>query len=83
MKNDENVVDLDTGTPYTTSRGGKVGNKEDRVLERLTILEERVRHLASKEDIQKIKIWVLSGVIGAAVAAIPVAFIVVRLFSSS
>lgn len=83
MKNDEKVVDLDTGTPYTTSRSANVGNKEDRVLERLAILEERVQHLASKEDIQIIKIWVLSGVIGAAVAAIPVAFIVVRLFSTS
>ena len=83
MKNDDKVVDMGTGTPYTTSRGGNGGNGGDRVLERLAILEERVQHLASKEDIQKIKIWVLSGVIGAAVAAIPVAFIVVRLFSSS
>lgn len=80
MKNDEKVVDMDTGAPYTTTRSGNGGNGGDRVLERLARLEERVRHLASKEDIQKIKIWVLTGLISAAVLAVSIALTIVRLF---
>lgn len=54
-----NVVPLQTAR----STGGNGGN--DDIRERLARLEEKVNHLASKEDIQKIKVWILLGIVGA------------------
>ncbi len=55
----DNVVPLRT----VKSSGGNGGG--DDIRERLARLEEKVGHLASKEDVQKIKVWVLVGIIGA------------------
>ena len=75
-KNDDTVVEIGSGTPYGTTGGGNGSNYDIR--ERLARLEERVNHLASKEDIQKLKIWVLGGVIGAAVFAVSIASFIFR-----
>lgn len=38
-----------------------------------SFLEREVRHLATKEDVQRLKVWVLSGVIGGMIAAAGIA----------
>lgn len=38
-----------------------------------SFLEREVKHLATKEDVQKLKVWVLSGVIGGMIAAAGIA----------
>ncbi len=52
--------------------------------ERLAGIEMQMEHVATREDIQKIKVWFLAGVIAAIGVAVPaaigVAFAAVRLF---
>ena len=52
--------------------------------ERLARIEMQMEHVATREDIQKIKVWFLVGVIAAIGVAVPaaigVAFAAVRLF---
>ena len=52
--------------------------------ERLAGIEMQMEHVATREDIQKIKVWFLVGVIAAIGVAVPaaigVAFAAVRLF---
>lgn len=38
-----------------------------------SFLEREVKHLATKEDVQRLKVWVLSGVIGGMIAAAGIA----------
>lgn len=47
------------------------------VEDRLARLETRMEYMATKEDIQKLKIWVLSGALG---TGIPIALLVVKVF---
>lgn len=62
-------------TPSAPGNGGDGGDYG----ERLATIEERVKHLATKEDIQKIKVWCLSGVLGGMALAAGVALAVLRL----
>ena len=59
--------------------GGSGGGGGKRIEERLAALETRIDYLATKEDIQKIKVWVLAGVIGAVVVALGIALAILRL----
>jgi len=65
--------------PHRGGGGGDYG-------ERLARLEARMDFLATKEEIQKIKVWVLSGVLGGIVGGMGVAaalaVVVVRVFFS-
>lgn len=65
--------------PHHRGGGGDYG-------ERLARLEARMDFLATKEEIQKIKVWVLSGVLGGIVAgmglAAGLAVVVVRVLFS-
>ena len=65
--------------------GGVVGDGVDARLraveERLARLETRMDYMAAKEDIQKLKIWFLGGIMGSVVAAIPIALLVAKVFS--
>jgi len=69
--------------PPPHHRGGGGGGDYG---ERLARLEARMGFLATKEEIQKIKVWVLSGVLGGIVAgmglAAGLAVVVVRVFFS-
>lgn len=47
------------------------------VEERLARLETRMDYMATKEDIQKLKIWVLGGALG---SGIPIVLLVVKVF---
>ncbi len=46
--------------------------------ERLARIEARLEHMATKEDIQKIKVWVLSGILG----GVGVTITIMKFFSS-
>lgn len=67
------VPDPATG-PRSSGRGG--GGIEGR----LSALETRIEYLATKKDIQKLKVWVLGGVIAALVIGASLAVAVVKLF---
>lgn len=78
------------------SGGSGRGGREDGIEARLKALETRVEYLATrgdvaeikgrlesfatKEDIQKVKVWVLSGVLGGMVLAATLAVGIVKLF---
>lgn len=57
--------DAQTEPDAPASSGGGSGRG---VESRLAALEARVEYLATKEDVQKIKVWVLSGVIAGILA---------------
>ena len=57
---DENIQ----SEPNASASSGGTGG--DGTESRLARLETRIEYLATKEDIQKIKVWVLGGAIGAA-----------------
>lgn len=75
MSNGGNVARFPSQAPPTPkpAGGGGGGDGSDRRLaaieSRLTALEtafdRELKHLATKEDIQKIKVWVLGGALGA------------------
>ena len=63
-------------TPASSGDGGGGGKTTG---ERLATLEAEIKHLATKEDIKDIKIWVLGGVISAFIIA---SLVMWRLFPS-
>ena len=70
----ENVTPLHTQQRVTGNGGGDGHDLHGRV----SALEATLKHLATKEDIQKLRVWVLGGVIGAGVIALGIAAIFVR-----
>jgi len=58
--------------PASSSGGGDNGGIEAR----LAALETRIEYLATKEDIQKLKVWVLGGVVSAFVTGLGFALVV-------
>ena len=71
------AVDLQPEPNIAASSGGGGGNTIDG---RLSRLETRVEYLATKEDIQKLKVWVLAGVLGGTMLAAGLALGVLKLF---
>ena len=76
----ENNVSRFPGTKGPSGNGPRDGEFG----ERLARIETQMEHVATREDIQKIKVWFLVGVIAAIGVAVPaaigVAFAAVRLF---
>ena len=70
----ENVTPLHAQQRVTGNGGGDGHDLHGRV----SALEASLKHLATKEDIQKLRVWVLGGVIGAGVIALGIAAIFVR-----
>ena len=72
----------DAGAGDPPSGGGSNGD----IRERLARLEERVRsikeHMAEKNDITSLKVWILSGVLGAIGVGAAVSTLVVKAFFS-
>ena len=60
--------------------GGGTGNGPRNLGERVAVLEERLKHVALREDVARIKVWVLGGVIAGIVIAVTLALTVARLF---
>ncbi len=71
-------------TPISRGRSSDGGNGN--YGERLARLEEQIKHTATKEDIQRIRVWVLSGVLGGMLGGMGVAaglaVTIVKLFFS-
>lgn len=74
-------------TPESSGSGGGNGGSDRRLAEiesRLTALEtafdRELKHLATKVDIQKIKVWVLGGVLGGMAIATGIAIVLFRVF---
>ena len=69
-----------SGAQVTAIRSGSNGGD---IRERLARIEAQMEHVATREDIQKVKVWFLVGVIAAFGVAIPaavgVAFAAVKL----
>lgn len=61
----------DNVVPIRRDEGPPSGSGSD-LRERVARLENEIVHLATKTDVQKIKIWILSGVIGGIVAGISI-----------
>ena len=71
---DNNVTPISRGQ----SSGGGNGNYG----ERLARIEEQMKNTATKEDIQKIKVWVLSGILGGMVSVALLAIATIKFFLS-
>ena len=71
----------DNVRPFKTAQGtGGNGSGGGDTRERLARLEEKVEHLATKEDIQKIKVWILLGIIGALPISVTMVLLVAKFF---
>ena len=80
---EDKVIHLQSNSNAEPGGGGGgdgVDARLRRVEERLVRLETQMKYMATKEDIQKLKIWVLGGVLGSVFAAIPIALLVVKVF---
>ena len=60
--NGDNVTNLDQRRQV---QNGGNGGGEGNIRERIAKLEAELKHLATKTDIQNLKIWILGGIIGA------------------
>ena len=56
------VVDLGSD-PATGASSGDGGGGGSKLEARLSSLETRIEYLATKEDVQKLKVWILGGVL--------------------
>ncbi len=63
------------------SAGSSGGGNGGSIEERLVKLETHVQYLATKEDIQKLKVWVLGGVVGGMVLAVTITLAIARIWS--
>lgn len=70
-------IGSDPATAAKSSGDGGGSNIEGR----LSALETRIEYLATKEDVQKLKVWVLGGVLASIPIAITITFVVAKLFS--
>lgn len=58
MKKSDNVTGISRGNGNGSNGGGS------NIDECLTRIETKLEYIATKEDIQKIKVWLLSGILG-------------------
>ena len=83
--NENKVISISSrrGIQNGGNNGGGGGKS---IPERLSALEADIKHLATKEDIQKVKVWILAGVLGGIFATSAVlagvVLLAVRLFVS-
>ena len=69
-----NVVPISQGQGSGSNGGG------DGYGERLARIEAKLEFFATKEDIQKIKVWVLGGVLGGMAIATGLAVTIIKFF---
>ena len=62
------------------SPGGSGGGDNRDIHGRVSALEARLDYLATKEDVQSIKTWALSGALGGMVLAATLAITILKLF---
>lgn len=66
------------GGPNDTDWEGRLRSVEDA----LTAMETEIPHLATKEDLQKMKVWWLGGIIAGMATAAVIALTFLKIFSS-
>lgn len=71
-----------TGEPYGEPSAGS-GNGGSNYERRLTRVETLMESVALREDVLKLKLWVLGGVIGGMIIAASLAIAIARLFLTS
>ena len=76
-------------TPLRPGQGTGSNGGGNELGERLSALEAKFESVATKEDIQKVrveiqqmKVWILGGVLGGLVVAVSLAIAIVKLFSA-
>ena len=74
---------IDNIYPFKPGHGSDSNGGNGSYGERLARLEASIQHMATKEDIQKIKVWVLSGILGGMGIAVALTLTIVKLFFSS
>ena len=62
--------------------GDRLRNVENRSTGIETRLDTILPHLATKEDIQKIKVWALAGVLGGIALAVTIALAFLKIFGA-
>ena len=76
----DNVYDHPTATTGGNGNDGRLRGAEERLARLETRLDTVLPYLATKEDIQKIKVWTLAGVLGGIVLAVTVALTFLKVF---
>ncbi len=78
------VVDIETGQPQGSPPGrtGGGGGAGTGFAERLAGLETEVKHLATKRDVENVKVWVLCGVLGGMATAATIALTFMKVFGA-
>lgn len=72
----DNVANLDERRQVQNGGNGTSGD----IRQRLTALGTELKHLATKEDIQKIKVWILVEIIGAAPVSGSLVLLIAKFF---
>ena len=73
-----------TPEPPTQATSGGSGEKEGRLVAveaEVAVLNARLDHLATKEEIQSVKVWILCGVLGGMSVAAALAIAILKLLS--
>lgn len=78
MTND-NVVKMEHPSGSPTNGGS--GNGGNNTRERIARIEAKMEHVAMKEDVLNLKIWILSSVIAGMLAAAGLTFTIIRVIS--
>ena len=76
----DNIYDHPTATTGGGGNDVRLRRVEDRLTRLETKLDTALPYLATKEDIQKIKVWILAGVLGGIALAVTVAFAFLKMF---
>ena len=79
MTRESKAVQSETSSAAPSPSGS--GNDRSGFGERLARIEAKMEHVATKEDMQKLRVWVLGGVLGALGIALVASTGVARLFA--
>lgn len=75
-----NVHELRGGVAPGGGNGDRMRSVEARLTRLETVVETTLPTLATKEDIQKIKVWILGGLLAGIVIVVPVVLTLFRIF---
>ena len=68
------------GDPAREAQSGNGNGGNTALRERVAHLESTMKHVAMREDVLGMKIWVLGGVIGGMIVAVSLGLAIARLF---
>jgi len=76
MSRDDKVVSIAPEGPPARPGGGNGGNNGERLARIEAQMESMKESMATKTDIEKLRVWILGGVIAAFVVALSIGFLV-------